>query len=111
MTTDSGQSTGRPVLRIYVAPGCAGCRTALTLAEAARQTRPDHPVEVIDLADQPDQPLPPGVLGTPTYLLDDEVISLGNPDLNELLSRLDSAATTGDDDRPDAASRTSGRRA
>ncbi|MCA1674240.1 MAG: thioredoxin family protein [Actinobacteria bacterium] len=88
---------GRPILRIYVAPGCVGCRTALNLAEAVRQDRPDHPVEVIDLADQPGDPLPPGVIGTPTYLLDDEVISLGNPDLAELLSRLDTAATTGDD--------------
>ena len=89
---------GRPTLRIYVAPGCAGCRTALNLAEAVRRARPHHPVEVIDLADQPDEPLPPGVIGTPTYLLDGEVIALGNPELAELLSRLDSAASTGDDD-------------
>ena len=89
---------GRPTLRIYVAPGCAGCRTALTLAEVVRQARPDHPIEVIDLADQPDEPLPSGVIGTPTYLLDSEVISLGNPELTELLSRLDKAVTAGDDD-------------
>lgn len=87
----------RPPLRIYVAPGCAGCRTALSLAEAVRHARPDHPVEVIDLAEQPDEPLPPGVIGTPTYLLAGEVISLGNPDWEELLCRLDSAADTGDD--------------
>jgi hypothetical protein len=89
---------GRSVLRIFVAPGCAGCRTALTLAEAVRQARPGRPIEVIDLADQPEVPLPPGVIGTPTYVLDDEVISLGNPELKELLRRLDSAATVGDDD-------------
>ncbi|MGH3981147.1 MAG: thioredoxin family protein [Pseudonocardiaceae bacterium] len=98
MTTDGDDSRGRPTLRIYVAPGCAGCRTALTLAETVRQARPNHPTEVIDLAGQPDQPLPPGVIGTPAYLLDDEVISLGNPELGELLCRLDTAATTGDDD-------------
>ncbi|MDQ3579042.1 MAG: hypothetical protein M3443_15905 [Actinomycetota bacterium] len=89
---------GRPTLRIYVAPGCAGCRTALKLAEAVRQARPYHPVEVIDLADQPDAPLPPGVIGTPTYLLADEVISLGNPEWKDLLCRLDTAATKDDDD-------------
>lgn len=98
MIADIGQSTGRPVLRIYVAPGCAGCRTALTIAEAVRHARPGHPIEVIDLADHPNEPLPPGVIGTPTYLLAGEVISLGNPELEELLCRLDSAATVGDDD-------------
>jgi hypothetical protein len=89
---------GRPTLRIYIAPGCTGCRTARTLAEAVRHTRPHHRVEVIDLADQPDAPLPPGVIGTSTYLLDDDVISLGNPELSELLHRLDTTATTGNDD-------------
>jgi hypothetical protein len=94
----TNQHPGRPTLRIYLAPDCAGCRTAQAIADAVRQARPDHPVEVIDLADHADQPLPPGVVGTPTYLLDDTVISLGNPDLNELLSRLDSTAATPDDD-------------
>lgn len=88
MTADNRQ----PVLRIYVAPGC---RTALTLAEAVRYRRPDQPVEVIDLADRPDEPLPRGVIGTPTYLLAGEVISLGNPDLHELLSRLETAVGSG----------------
>lgn len=89
---------GRPTLRIYVAPGCAGCRTALDIAETVRHARPHQPIEVIDLAAQPDNPLPPGVVGTPTYLLDSDVISLGNPALDELLRRLDSVATAGDDD-------------
>jgi hypothetical protein len=90
--------TSTPTLRIYIAPGCAGCRTALALDEAVRHARPDHPVEVIDLADHPDAALPPGVIGTPTYLLDGAVISLGNPAWDELLRRLDTTATAGDDD-------------
>ena len=85
------------MLRIYIAPDCAGCRAAVKLAAAVRQARPTHPIEVIDLADRPDEPLPTGVIGTPTYLLGDTVISLGNPHLDELLSRLDSAAARGDD--------------
>lgn len=86
-----------PTLRVYVAPGCAGCRTARTLAEAVRHARPDHPVEVIDLAERPDEPLPAGVIGTPAYLLGETVISLGNPDLRDLLGRLDIGGPTGDD--------------
>ena len=94
----TGQYSGRPTLRIYVAPGCAGCRTALSLAEAVRQARPGHRIEVIDLTDHPDEAPPPGVIGTPTYLLGDAVISLGNPELDELLRRVDTAAITADDD-------------
>lgn len=88
----------RPTLRVYVAPGCASYRTALKMIEAVRQARPAHPVEVIDLADDPEGPLPAGVVGTPTYLLGGEVISMGNPEFAELLGRLDSAAAPVDDD-------------
>ncbi len=98
MSGSCGHPQGRPTLRIYVALGCAGCRTALRIADAVRQARPEHPVEVIDLADHPDASPPSGVIGTPTYLLGADVVSLGNPDLTELLHRLDSSAVTGNDD-------------
>lgn len=81
----------RPILRVYVAPGCMSCRTALRIVDAVRHARPAQPVEVIDLADAPDQPLPPGVVGTPTYLLGERVISLGNPEFAELLDHVDTA--------------------
>lgn len=87
----------RAVLRIYVAPDCGGCHTAIELAKAARRARPGHLIEVIDLADHTDAPLPAEVVGTPAYLLDGEVISLGNPTLDELLCRLDSAVSAGHD--------------
>lgn len=83
-----------PALRIYVTAGCVSCRTALALAETVRRARPGHPVEVIDLAEHPEEPLPPGVVGTPTYLLGDTVVSLGNPEPAELLSWLDSTGST-----------------
>jgi hypothetical protein len=88
----------RPTLRVYVAPGCVGCRTALRIADAVRQARPLQDVEVIDLADRPDAPLPAGVVGTPTYLLGDRIISMGNPDLGQLLDDLDSASALIDDE-------------
>ncbi len=88
----------RPILRVYVAPGCLSCRTALRIVDAVRQHRPAQPVEVIDLAEDSDQPLPAGVVGTPTYLLGRRVISMGNPDLAELLDQLDTASNLVDDE-------------
>lgn len=85
-------------LRVYVAPDCASCRTALSIVDAVRQARPEQRVDVVDLSTLPEEePIPPGVIGTPTYLLDDRVISLGNPELPELLARLAGAASEVDD--------------
>ncbi|MGH3951834.1 MAG: hypothetical protein ACRDSE_22405 [Pseudonocardiaceae bacterium] len=94
----TGRAIDRPALRVYIAPGCLGCRTALRRVDAVRRSRPGQPVEVIDLADRPDEPLPAGVVGTPTYLLGDQVISMGNPNLAELLERLDSARSPAEDE-------------
>jgi alkyl hydroperoxide reductase subunit AhpF len=80
--------TRRPTLEIYVSPGCAGCPRAIVLADALRQHRPEQPVQVIDLADY-QGPLPTGVIGTPTYRLGGEIISMGNPIWEELLARVD----------------------
>lgn len=80
-----------PLLQVYVAPGCAGCRIALKLVEALRHARPTQRVEIVDISDDPESPLPDGVIGTPTYLLDGRVISLGNPEYTTLLAELDAA--------------------
>lgn len=81
---------GRPVLRVYVSPGCLGCPTAVRIAAAVRHARPQQPVEVVDLAEWPTEPLPDGVIGTPTYELGGHIISMGNPGLADLLALLDS---------------------
>lgn len=82
----------RPVpLRVYIAPGCASCGRALDLVARARRERPGHPIEVVDLADSAVL-VPEAVIGTPVFLIGDEVLSLGNPSLEELLDALDRAA-------------------
>lgn len=80
--------TDRPVLRIYIAPDCATCRTAELLADTVRRLRPAQPVELVDLA-RHDGPVPGEVVGTPTYRLGATTIALGNPPLPDLLHRLD----------------------
>jgi 2-hydroxychromene-2-carboxylate isomerase len=41
--------------------------------------------------DVSERPVPAGVVGTPTYLLGEQVVWLGNPDLPDLLHLLDTA--------------------
>jgi hypothetical protein len=58
------------------------------LADALRRLRPEQPVAVIDLAEI-GGPTPAGVIGTPTYRLGGEIISMGNPTWEELLATVD----------------------
>lgn len=83
--------TGPAPLRVVVSAGCATCRHALELVAAVLRLRPRQPVQVIDL-DVRGVPLPDGVVGTPTFLLGERLLSLGNPTLEDLLAALDGAA-------------------
>lgn len=82
---------GRLPLRVFVSAGCAGCRRAVELVEMVRRLRPSQPIEVIDL-DHHSAPVPEGVVGAPTFLLGQQVVSLGNPTLEALLATLDATA-------------------
>lgn len=83
--------TGTAPLRVVVSAGCVTCRYTMTLVEAVRRLRPRQPVEVIDL-DDPEVRVPGGVVGTPTFLIGERVVSLGNPTVEDLLATLDGAA-------------------
>jgi hypothetical protein len=63
-------------LRVYVSASCLVC-------DRARQ--------LVDL-DQPDAVKPDFVFGTPTYVLGERIVFLGNPALATLLSLLDAEA-------------------
>jgi hypothetical protein len=78
-------------LRVYISDSCAGCDIARALVEYVRRLRPHHPIELINL-DQDGAIRPSYVFGTPTYCLDDQIISLGNPSVQALLAALDRAA-------------------
>ena len=80
------------LLEIYVQDGCFGCQRSFELAERARGAFPEMQVEIIDM-------LSTGgvyrsqVAATPTYILDGEIISLGNPSPAELEAMLAIRAT------------------
>ena len=68
----------KPVLKIFVAEHCSGCVEARRIAAEVGQNYPHLGVEVIDI-ETPDVVVPEAVFATPTYMLDDRIVSLGNP--------------------------------
>jgi hypothetical protein len=76
-----------PTLTVYVSTSCAGCLCARDLVQSARALRPLRRIDVVDVDKAGD--LPRAVVGTPTYVLGDRVLSLGNPLLEDLLMALD----------------------
>ena len=73
----------KPVLKIFVTEHCSGCVEALHIAAEIVQNYPHLGVEVINL-NAPDVIIPEAVFATPTYILNDHIVSLGNPSLSEI---------------------------
>ena len=74
-------------LEVYVSSECMNCEDAVRLAEEAAARFPTAIVRVIDLGMQGSPP-PDPVVAVPTYVLNGRVVSLGNPDSEELFARL-----------------------
>lgn len=84
------------LLRVYVSADCMVCeRTRQIVAQLCRLL-PGYPVALIDL-DQPEALKPAFVFGTPTYVLGERIISLGNPTLQTLLDLLDAELADADE--------------
>ncbi|PDV96903.1 thioredoxin family protein [Candidatus Chloroploca asiatica] len=72
-------------LYVYVSADCPVCARTLQLVANVRAQEPEYPIEVIDLA-QPGTTKPAMVFGTPTYVFNGRILSLGNPTLETLLN-------------------------
>ena len=72
-------------LQIYVTDDCWSCEESRRLAAEVRARLPWVEVELLDL-NTPDRP--GNVFAAPTYLLDGQVIFLGNPQWSELHGKL-----------------------
>ncbi|HEX9924745.1 MAG TPA: thioredoxin family protein [Anaerolineae bacterium] len=68
----------KPVLKIFVTEQCPGCGEAQRIAARVAQDYPHLGVEIIDL-DAPEVSVPEVVFATPTYMLNNRIVSLGNP--------------------------------
>ncbi len=76
------------LLDIYVGPNCFGCDAAHAIAhEIQVLALPGVHIRVIDLGD-PANVRPASVFAVPTYLLNNRVLSLGNPEVDWLRDQL-----------------------
>jgi Thioredoxin domain len=64
-------------------PHCPTCAETRKMVEQIGDRMPELKVEVIDLED-PAELAPPEVFSVPTYILNGDVISLGNPYIEQL---------------------------
>lgn len=78
-------------LRIFVTQDCPTCAESHIIAHRIRQNYPDLSVEVIDVMSQQDV-VPEAIFATPTFMLNNRVVSLGNPKLNEVARWVKEAA-------------------
>ena len=73
-------------LEIYITDQCTNCQEAVLIAEQARSIA-GLSVTVVNL-DEPGQRVPPQVFAAPTYVLNGQVVSLGNPQRDTFLAGL-----------------------
>ncbi len=69
-------------LQVYVKNGCETCERARKIAQLVDTEFPEVSVEIVDMSKS--QPQREDVFAVPTYVLEDHVLSLGNPQEGEL---------------------------
>lgn len=74
-------------LEIYIERGCDNCLEAEYIADRLARLAPAVQVRLIDISQEPHR-RPETVFAVPTYVLDGEILSLGNPRFEELLATL-----------------------
>lgn len=77
----------KSILRIFIRDNCSGCQEAQQIAVWIKQDYPQLTVELVDIAN-PQARVPEAVFATPTYMLDNQIVSLGNPSLAEVAAWL-----------------------
>jgi hypothetical protein len=77
-------------LQIFVSANCFGCQEARRLAKAVADRFRAVSVHLVDLDAEPEA-RPVHEVAVPAYVLDDAVISLGNPRQGDRFRRLDHA--------------------
>lgn len=88
----SGPGNSSVTLDVYVISGCANCEYARGLASRVADAFPSVHVQVVDLMTLAEPP--EAVFAAPTYVVNGKVVSLGNPDDQELFALLQAAQSS-----------------
>lgn len=75
-------------LTIYTMTHCPTCAETGRIAAEISARYQDLTVQLINLDQTPPAKLPAAVFSVPTYVLNDQVVSLGNPYLDDLDARI-----------------------
>ena len=68
----------KPTLKIFIAENCPGCDEAHSIMAHIEQNHPELAVEIINITIT-QTIVPEAVFATPTFMLNDRIVSLGNP--------------------------------
>jgi hypothetical protein len=68
----------KAVLKIFISDNCSGCVEAQRIAAWVTQDFPQLRTELVNIGD-PQASVPETVFATPTYMLNNRIVSLGNP--------------------------------
>lgn len=81
----AGTTAGVPAVVVLVPSDCPACERVPEVVAKVRHLSPGIEVTVVDIAAAY---IPDGIpfLGTPTYLIEDRIVSLGNPDPQDLVT-------------------------
>ena len=81
----------KSTLRIFIADNCPGCSGAREIAAQIEQNHPKIAVELVDIAESRAAVLE-SIFATPTYMLNDRIVSLGNPSPEQVAQWVEEAA-------------------
>ncbi len=79
-------SSEQVTLQVYVKHGCETCDRARKIAQLVDAEFPKVSVEIVDMSES--QSRRDDVFAVPTYVLEDRVLSLGNPQEGELRDQI-----------------------
>ena len=80
----------KSVLKIYITENCPGCDEAHRIAAYVEQDCSEIDVELIDILDS-QAVVPDAVFATPTFMLNNRIVSLGNPSLKQVARWIEEA--------------------
>ena len=84
----------KPNLKVFIAEHCPGCEEAIHIADNIKQDYPQaFNVEVVDIT-KSQADIPERVFATPTYMLNDRIVSLGNPKPEDIAEWVHKVATS-----------------